>query len=278
MMSVNILWNVLFWSLLIFLGAMFLKRRLDRTTSKKDKITNTIRVIKESPPVSKNINPLIKKNTTISRKVDLIALIYLAVSTFLLYGWIGSFLGETSSYIFTTFMTFFSVYYYVYLDDFLNIYKKIKFNGENLRIYNAKQWLIRFSTSLLYAVIICSVLLGSWVYLDQLLASKLQALEKATQATIAANNLKHKSELRTLKVKHKKDIARERSKNKRKVAQVKMKERSKRWFASIPIIGTVLVLWSGKDEYDEYEAWEAENPTGTIENYTKYKTELLIGD
>ena len=45
-----------------------------------------------------------------------------------------------------------------------------------------------------------------------------------------------------------------------------MKERSKRWFASIPIIGTVLLLWSVKEDH----------PDGTADEYAKYKANLLI--
>jgi len=249
-------------SILVGVGFVFLNRRRDKTvTSKK---TSGIKSVIEA------------ENTTITGKERSIMLILYGAFTFLFYGWIGTIFGKNTGYISAAFLTFVASCALIY--NAPGLYGIIEFDGEKSWLRRIKLELIRFRTVVIYGVIMPVILLGSWLFLDQKLANRLQALEKITQATIAANNLKHKSELRTLNVKHKKDIARERSKNRRKVAKVKMKERSKRWFASIPIIGTALVLWSGKDEYDDYEVWKAENPTGTAENYAKYKAELLIGD
>jgi dipeptide/tripeptide permease len=85
---------------------------------------------------------------------------------------------------------------------------------------------------------------------------------KTAQATIVANTINHKKDMARLKATQKKDLA-----------KTKMKERSKRLFSSIPIIGTAMLFWTGKDEYDE---WKKDNPGGTVEGYAKYKADLLI--
>ena len=63
-----------------------------------------------------------------------------------------------------------------------------------------------------------------------------------------------KGVIATLALNHKKDKV-----------KIKVKERGKRLISAIPIAGTVAVGWFEKNEYDE---WKAENPDGTIEEYT----------
>jgi len=64
-----------------------------------------------------------------------------------------------------------------------------------------------------------------------------------------------------LKAKHKKEVTQLKLKNKKNIAKAKVKERSKRLVASVPIVGTVLLLWAGKDEYEDYQEWLKDTPT-----------------
>jgi len=113
---------------------------------------------------------------------------------------------------------------------------------------------------------------ASWLMFDTIL--KQTKLISAT--TIATGNLKYKKDIVRLKAKHKKEIAQLKLKNKRNIAKAKVKERSKRLVAAVPIVGTVLLLWAGKDEYEDYQVWLKDNPEGTAEEYAMYKASLLV--
>ncbi len=121
--------------------------------------------------------------------------------------------------------------------------------------------LFKKQTGKMLILILISVFIISLVVVDGII----NKIEKTAQASIVANTIKHEKDMARLKAKHKKDLA-----------KTKMKERSKRWFASIPIIGTAMLFGTGKDEYDEYDEWKKDNPGGTVEGYAKYKADLLI--
>ncbi|MDX8412891.1 MAG: hypothetical protein R8J85_02280 [Mariprofundales bacterium] len=125
-----------------------------------------------------------------------------------------------------------------------------------------KRILIFFKSLSAKALILLVVVTISTAWVT--VTSIINNIEKTAQAAITSNTLKHKKEITRLKTKHKRDIA-----------KTKIKERSKRWFASIPILGTILAFWSGKEEYDDYEQWHNDNPSGNPIDYAKYQAELL---
>lgn len=133
-----------------------------------------------------------------------------------------------------------------------------------------REHISKFSISIVFILFISSWGVGEYFN------HRINTIEQAAKATIAANTLKHKKNIARLKAKHKKEVTKTKVNHKKQVAKIKMKERSKRWFSSIPILGTVLLFWTGKDEYDDYESWKQENPNGSAESYAKYKGELLI--
>jgi len=98
----------------------------------------------------------------------------------------------------------------------------------------------------------------------------------ASAAAISASKLIYKKDIIRLKAKHKKEIAQLKLKNKRNIAKAKLKERSKRLIASVPVVGTVLLLWAGKDEYEDYLEWLNDNPKGSADEYAIYKTDLFL--
>jgi len=57
-----------------------------------------------------------------------------------------------------------------------------------------------------------------------------------------------------------------------------MKEPSKRIISGIPIVGTVFLLWAGREEYAEYEQWLENNSGETIEEYAVYKKEFFSSE
>ena len=61
-----------------------------------------------------------------------------------------------------------------------------------------------------------------------------------------------------------------------KIAKAKLKKRSKRLIASVPVVGTVLLLWAGKDEDEDYQEWLKDNPNGTADEYANFNTSLLV--
>jgi len=124
----------------------------------------------------------------------------------------------------------------------------------------------------LLILIVVGAIPASWVMFDNLL----NQTKMTSATTIAASKLKHEKDILRLKAKHKKEITLLKLKNKKNIAKAKVKERSKRLIASVPIVGTVLLLWAGKDEYDDYEQWLKDNPEGTAEDYATYKASLLI--
>jgi len=97
-----------------------------------------------------------------------------------------------------------------------------------------------------------------------------------TNTAMASSNIKHHREIIRLKAKQKKEIAKLKFNHKKKIAQIKMKERSKRLVAAIPIIGTASLLWTGKEEYQDYDQWLTANPGGTADEYVSYKAGLLL--
>lgn len=113
---------------------------------------------------------------------------------------------------------------------------------------------------------------ASWVVFENILIKT----KLASATAMTASRLSHKKDIMRLKAKHKKEIAQLKLKNKRNIAKAKIKERSKRLVSSIPVVGTVLLLWAGKDEYDDYESWLNENIDGTAEDYAAYKASLLV--
>jgi len=113
---------------------------------------------------------------------------------------------------------------------------------------------------------------ASWLMFDEIL----NQTKTVSLSTITANSLRHKSELARLKAKHKTEIAKLKLKNKKNIAKVKMKERSKRFVAAIPIIGTASLLWTGREEYADYEDWLKDNPEGLADEYASYKVGLLV--
>jgi len=113
---------------------------------------------------------------------------------------------------------------------------------------------------------------ASWLMFDKVL----NKTKTASLSAISANSLRHKTELVRLKAKHKTEIAKLKLKNKKNIAKVKVKERSKRLVAAIPIIGTASLLWTGKEEYADYEDWLKNNPEGTADEYASYKVDLLV--
>jgi len=113
---------------------------------------------------------------------------------------------------------------------------------------------------------------ASWLMFDEIL----NQTKTVSLSTITANSLRHKSELARLKAKHKTEIAKLKLKNKKNIAKVKMKERSKRLLAAIPIIGTASLLWTGREEYADYEDWLQDNPEGLADEYASYNVDLLV--
>ena len=112
---------------------------------------------------------------------------------------------------------------------------------------------------------------ASWIAFENIL----NKTKLASAAAISASKLSHKKDIMSLKAKHKKEIAQLKLKNKKNIAKAKLKERSKRLVASVPVVGTVLLLWAGIDEYEDYEQWLKDNPEGTAEEYGAYKASLL---
>jgi len=124
-------------------------------------------------------------------------------------------------------------------------------------------------------LLILSIVTGlpaSWLVFNNIL----DKTKLASVSAITASRLRHKTELARLKAKHKTEIAKLKLKNKKNIAKVKVKERSKRLVAAIPIIGTVSLLWTGKEEYADYEKWLQDNPEGTADEYASYKVNLLV--
>ncbi len=113
---------------------------------------------------------------------------------------------------------------------------------------------------------------ASWIVFENIL----NKTKIASVALITASNVKHQKDMMRLKAKHKKEIAQLKLRNRKNIAKAKMKERSKRLVASIPVVGTVLLLWAGKDEYEDYQEWLDNNPEGTADEYAIYKTDLLL--
>ena len=113
---------------------------------------------------------------------------------------------------------------------------------------------------------------ASWIVFENIL----NKTKIASAALITASNVKHQKDMMRLKAKHKKEIAQLKLRNRKNIAKAKMKERSKRLVASIPVVGTVLLLWAGKDEYEDYQGWLENNPEGTADEYAIYKTNLLL--
>jgi len=137
---------------------------------------------------------------------------------------------------------------------------------------DSKMKIIKTLTRKLLILAMIAVLPASWLMFDKVL----NKTKTASLSVITANSLRHKTELARLKAKHKTEITKLKLKNKKNIAQVKVKERSKRLVAAIPIIGTASLLWTGKEEYTDYEEWLQDNPEGTTDEYVSYKTSLLI--
>jgi len=129
--------------------------------------------------------------------------------------------------------------------------------------------------ALLRQLLILTLVAGfpaSWM----LFSNMLNQTKMASVTAITSSNLNHQKDIMRLKAKHKKEIAQLKLKNKKNIAKVKMKERSKRLVASVPLVGTVLLLWAGKDEYEDYQEWLKDTPSGTAEEYATYKSNLLV--
>jgi len=132
--------------------------------------------------------------------------------------------------------------------------------------------IIKTLTRKLLILTMIAGLAASWLIFDEIL----NQTKTASLSTITANSLRHKSELARLKAKHKTEIAKLKLKNKKNIAKVKMKERSKRLLAAIPIIGTASLLWTGREEYADYEDWLQDNPEGLADEYASYNVDLLV--
>ena len=197
-------------------------------------------------------------------------MIYIVGTIFcsVLYGWIGSLFGQTGAYV----GAFIGIIAGFYASS--EMVKKHISRNHTSALKSSSSISIKKRLSTISISIIC-ILSVSWIAVEYF-KNRINTIEQTTKATIAANTLKHKKNIARLKTKHKKEITRTKMKHKKQIAKIKMKERSKRWFSSIPILGTVLLFWTGKDEYDDYESWKQENPNGSTESYAKYKAELLM--
>jgi len=132
--------------------------------------------------------------------------------------------------------------------------------------------LVKKTLKKIFILILLTALPVSWIWFDNILnKAKVMA-----NTAMTASNLKHQRELIRLKTKQKKEIAKLKFSHKKKIAQIKMKERSKRLVSAIPIIGTASLLWTGKEEYQDYDQWLAANPEGTADEYVSYKADLLL--
>ena len=140
------------------------------------------------------------------------------------------------------------------------------------QVDKAKMKIVKAIIKKLLILIMLAGMPASWIIFDNILNQT-----KAASATaIVASELKHQKDIIRLKAKHKKEIAQLKLKNKKNIAKAKMKERSKRLVASVPVVGTVLLLWAGKDEYEDYQEWLNDNPNGTADKYANFKTSLLV--